>query len=597
MVLSLHHLSARLLIPNAVAVNIHSCSSSSSSFYSNTPERLRTVRTRFFSFFNPFFNGNHQAFHSSVAATGSKNDSFMEYKTRLTPMMKNRLYSCCRHGISTKFLAKPQNFRLFATTAVANSEQCLTKDTPEQLFPPKSLHSEVTDDLCTQLQLQCATAVYVHLPFCRRRCHYCDFPIIPVGELINSRHVSERMEDYVTLLCKEITIAASSFHSSTRIEKQHKTSWSSIPESETGTDRKNQLRTVFFGGGTPSLIPPVLLEKVLNCLRNNFGSFAPDAEISMEMDPGTFDEEKLKSFLDAGINRVSLGVQSFQSNLLKACGRAHGLTEIDFAIKTLQGAGVRNWSMDLISSLPGQTMADWRDSLEKAIATEPNHISVYDLQIEEGTAFGRWYQPGQKPLPSDDMSAEMFQTASSILRSAGYGHYEISNYSKPGFECRHNLVYWQNQPYFGFGLGSTSYVDSQRFSRPKKLGEYAKWVTEYETRGGNIDWPKDSPEDLLFDGLMLGLRLANGIEVEKIKTTFGEGTLVDVVHGLLESARLGNVLFLDKSGSLVSSQEALLEIDSRIINPRICRIRLSDPDGFMLSNDVIAGLFSTLPKE
>lgn len=219
----------------------------------------------------------------------------------------------------------------------------------------------------TELHKLPPTSAYVHLPFCRKRCHYCDFPIIALGSsssLQQSLDHDPRMVNYIQTLCREIN-ATPCF-----------------------LDHLNPpLETVFFGGGTPSLVPPGLVSQVLESLSSKFG-LCLDAEISMEMDPGTFDAEKMKEMIKLGVNRVSLGVQAFQEDLLRACGRAHGVNEVYEAFEILKSCQVDNWSMDIISSLPHQTSKMWEETLRLTIQAQPPHISVYDLQVEQDTKFG-----------------------------------------------------------------------------------------------------------------------------------------------------------------------------------------------------------------
>lgn len=209
------------------------------------------------------------------------------------------------------------------------------------------------------------SSAYVHLPFCRKRCHYCDFPIVALGSASTQTQNDPRVSNYIQWLCREINATK-------------------IDEENTNTP----LQTVFFGGGTPSLVPPTMVSSVLETLRNKFG-LSQSAEISMEMDPGTFDYKKMQEMMLLGVNRVSLGVQAFQEKLLRSCGRAHGLKEVHEAIDIVKSCGVENWSIDLIASLPHQTSDMWEESLRLAIEAQPTHVSVYDLQIEQGTKFGR----------------------------------------------------------------------------------------------------------------------------------------------------------------------------------------------------------------
>lgn len=419
-----------------------------------------------------------------------------------------------------------------------------------------------------------ASSVYVHIPFCRRRCFYCDFPIVAVGERTdtNKAHMDAGMTDYVDLVCREIRLAAK-------------------------VNSSKPLQTVFFGGGTPSLLPPPLLLRIIDTLHEHFG-IDSGAEISMEMDPGTFDVHSLRQLMDGGLSRVSMGVQSFQGALLESCGRSHGLSEVYEAIEAIHASGLNNWSLDLISSLPHQSLQDWEHSINEAVKASPAHVSVYDLQIEEGTLFNKWYKPGQSPLPSDDNAAEFYRMASAKLQDAGFAHYEISNYAKEGFQCRHNLVYWNNLPYFAFGLGSTSYIGGRRFSRPRKFKQYREFVEQFESSGGVIECPQDSTEDRALDVIMLSLRLARGLDIQAFSQRFGAGLSTLVCKALLPFVSSGHVVFLNADGDILDTEviKALVQ-DSRVFGlSRLSYVRLTDPNGFLLSNEVIASIFSALPS-
>ena len=325
------------------------------------------------------------------------------------------------------------------------------------------------------MEFNTPNAAYLHIPFCRRRCFYCDFPISVVGDQRNGSN-SGTIVQYVEKLSEEID--------------------RSINFSE-------PLRTVFFGGGTPSLLSDSQLNQILERLDRQFGILA-DAEISMEIDPGTFDLSKIKGFKSAGVNRISLGVQAFQSDILKACGRTHTVEDVYTSIDLIHQAGVENFSLDLISGLPHQTIENWQNSLERAIALSPTHLSTYDLTIEPQTPFGKQLQPGEKPLPSDELTADLYRFAQRTLTNAGFEHYEISNYAKPGYQCQHNRVYWENRSFYGFGMGATSYLNGDRVSRPRTLREYYEW----------IEAPHPTSEiskiECLLDSLMVGLRLKRG---------------------------------------------------------------------------------------
>jgi len=393
------------------------------------------------------------------------------------------------------------------------------------------------------------TAAYVHIPFCRRRCYYCDFPISVLGDSRRGEE-SGSVRQYVAWVQREIT----------------------------ATPPGPPLRTIFFGGGTPSLLDGSQLALLLHSLRDRFG-FEPDIEISMEMDPGTFTLEQLDHYRQLGVTRVSLGVQSFQDEQLQVCGRTHRCAHIEQAIDWLRAVNIPSWSLDLMSGLPGQTLAGWQETLAVAIAYGPPHLSVYDLTLEPGTAFYRWYRPGQGPLPSDEATAAMYRLTRQILVGAGYQHYEISNYAQPGYHCRHNRVYWQNRAYYGFGMGATSYVQGQRISRPRTRRQYYGWLQQYEAQAGQCSEPPTSRQDQLLETLMLGLRLAEGVAIAPLISLAGD-SLVPTLNRCLTP-------YLDRGWVLIEG-----ETKDSIRNDS--HIRLQDPEGFLRSNTILATLFAAL---
>ncbi|MCO5592769.1 hypothetical protein L7F22_046772 [Adiantum nelumboides] len=473
----------------------------------------------------------------------------------------------------------PRNNKLLEGSAYVDTELG-----PEEKKPPLGLHRDDAHVRRTELP----SSAYVHLPFCKRRCFYCDFAIVAVGERnkTNAAHIDSTMDSYVNSLRAEITATLKMYPEL-------------IP-----------LKTLFFGGGTPSLLPAHHLLEIIEIFERSCG-FEINAEVSMEMDPGTFDRAKMKEFLNCGVNRVSLGVQAFNDEFLKSCGRSHGLQDVYESIDIIYDLGVQNWSLDLISSLPHQTLQRWEESLQKAIELGPAHISVYDLQIEEGTKFGNWYKPGQHPLPNEDNSAAFYRLASSLLKKAGYEHYEISNYAKPGFQCRHNLVYWKNQPYYGFGLGATSYVHGNRLSRPRKWKEYADFVElSIKVQQQNISSVQSASSpahesvmenvvDRLCDTIMLSLRLACGLDLHCISHTFGHEWCLRVCESFTPFVNSGHAIALD-SNSRPMPPDIFSEVISQGLpfhaSREITFIRLADPEGFLLSNEIISSLFSALPS-
>ena len=386
-------------------------------------------------------------------------------------------------------------------------------------------------------------SAYIHIPFCRRRCFYCDFPIAVAGDRARGE-TSPRMQTYVETVCREI---------------------------EATPVLGGALETVFFGGGTPSLLSAAQVEQIIDALSAKFGITA-NAEISMEMDPGTFTREHLQMLQQSGLNRVSLGVQSFQDEQLEACGRTHRRQDIEQAVNDLITVGIPVWSLDLISGLPHQTLVDWEKNLERAIALAPQHISVYDLTVESGTVFDRRYVAGQSPLPTDEATTQMYRTAQAQLTQAGYEHYEISNYAQPSYQCQHNRVYWENRSYYGFGMGAASYTNQQRFHRPRTTHEYQQWVEGYCQAAGKLECALTSPTEQWLDQLMLGLRLAEGIGLQWLTEEFGSDWVNQLNDSLALYVQKGWVQFEEAPSS---------------------RVRLTDPEGFLFSNVVLVTLFET----
>jgi putative oxygen-independent coproporphyrinogen III oxidase len=394
-----------------------------------------------------------------------------------------------------------------------------------------------------------ATAAYIHIPFCRRRCFYCDFPIAVVGDRRWGGN-SLAIQTYVEVIQQEISLTMEQ-----------------LPAHPTPLD------TVFFGGGTPSLLTPGQLESILAHLDRGWG-LAEGSEISLEIDPGTFSLEQLRGYQAAGVNRFSLGVQAWQQPLLETCGRSHGVDDIRRAIDCLHQAEVTNWSLDLISGLPQQTPDQWQASLELTLAAAPTHVSVYDMILEAGTVFDRRHAHNSLVLPTPEITAAMYRQAQAVLTAAGYHHYEISNYARGGYACRHNQVYWHNQPYYGFGLGAASYLGGTRFTRPRYRDAYRDWVT------GGAGIPDDpvSEIDRFLETLMLGLRTAEGLDIAKLIADFGE----------VQWPRAWDQLRRYEPHWVVITPP-------RAVCPRSGRLHLTDPEGFLYSNQILAAVFTIAP--
>lgn len=353
------------------------------------------------------------------------------------------------------------------------------------------------------------------------------------------------------------------------------------------------LETVFFGGGTPSLLSVPQLEAILHALDQRFG-IAPAAEISMEMDPATFDRVHLEGYRAAGINRVSLGVQAFQDEILAASGRFHRRGDIFRAVELLQQAQIANVSFDLMSGLPHQTPADWQDSLEQAIALHPTHLSHYDLIVEPQTAFSRYFTPGKAPLPSDEATAEMYRTAQAMLTASGYDHYEICNYAKPGYQARHNLTYWQAQPCYGFGMGATSYLNHQRIDRPRTQRTYRQWVADFVGRAGHTQDPVLPLSERVLESIMVGLRLKQGISLEGVYQAYGEAGIARLSAAISPHIR-SRWVTVESADSAQGNLQSDLQGDSNVTKLKpTSRLRLNDPEGFLMSNIVIVDAFNAL---
>ncbi len=411
-------------------------------------------------------------------------------------------------------------------------------------------------------EVQAPRAVYVHVPFCRRRCFYCDFPISVVGDRLVGES-SGMMAEYVGWLIREINL-----------------------ERNRGLDLS--LKTVFFGGGTPSLLSPGQVKEILAALEQKFG-FDAEIEISMEVDPGTFDLGRLQSWMRSGVNRFSLGVQAFQDELLAACGRSHRLKDVWKSVEYFRSAGVENWSLDLMSGLPGQTLPMWAESLELAVQTGSSHLSVYDLTVEPETVFGKRDARGVLDVPLEEDVVEMYRSTALRFAAAGFGRYEVSSYAREQrFECRHNRVYWEGLPFYGFGMGATSFVDGVRFSRARTRSEYFAWVGEKSSADHNLgghaaDEPPPNPQfwgdrtvnrerEIFLERVMMGLRLVKGIEIAPLVDRFGPALVAESVEVL---------------GQFVETGLVVMETGW---------VRLSDPDGLLMSNVVLVKLFEVMEK-
>ena len=319
--------------------------------------------------------------------------------------------------------------------------------------------------------------LYIHIPFCVKKCEYCDFISFP--------GYRERFEEYVDTLLNEM--------------KEY---------------RGATLDTVFIGGGTPSVLPPFLIEELCGAVKDNF-NITMDCEWTAEANPGTLTGEKIQSMLDGGINRISLGVQSFNDRELRAAGRIHSAETAYNTVLKLSKAGFKNISIDLMESLPYQTPESFKQSLETAVSLPINHVSVYSLIIEDGTPIKEKYDKGIYSMPDEDSDRAMYHYTKSFLAKHGFHRYEISNYAMEGYKSRHNLKYWSCDEYIGIGTAAASYLDGARYVNTCDLEEYMSG----SYRNGNKDVL--TREDMMGEFMMLGLRKTEGISAAEFAGRFG----------------------------------------------------------------------------
>ena len=341
-------------------------------------------------------------------------------------------------------------------------------------------------------------AVYVHIPFCLSKCNYCDFNTY--------EGIESLMPSFVNALSSEIGLWG------TRLSRP-------------------DVSTVFFGGGTPSYLPAESITLLSERLREAT-NIVPGAEITLEANPDDVNAEKADAWLGAGFNRISIGVQSFDDQILHALSRRHDSDQARLAVATARSAGFENISIDLMFGLPNQSLTVWEHSLKRAIELETDHLSLYGLQIEPGTPLQRDVERGTVPTPDNDLAADMYEMAMDYLSKTGYEHYEISNWCKPGFRSRHNLAYWLNQPYLGVGPGAHSSMMDRRFANMKSPRRYISAIASASLSDEVVDAPVEqgeiavdfvevtSFEMAMSETMMLGMRLSEGMSEIRVPTSF-----------------------------------------------------------------------------
>ncbi len=390
-------------------------------------------------------------------------------------------------------------------------------------------------------------SLYLHFPFCVRKCRYCDFLSFPAGE--------DARDAYLERLKEEIMWQAGIY------------------------GKEYEISTIFIGGGTPSLMSGRQMSEILDTVRRCFW-INDEAEISVECNPGTVDGRKLSEYAKAGVNRISFGLQSMNDDELRYLGRIHTVREFTGNFDAARRAGFENINVDLMSGLPGQSVASWLDTLRRTAGLYPEHISAYSLIIEEGTPFWDIYadasggdgaktakvpgpgatdRPEVLPLPDEEIDREMYHLTKSVLDGYGYSRYEISNYARDGHECRHNLVYWRRGDYLGLGLGSSSMINNRRFTQTDNMKSYMNEPFGQYVSDEILD-QKSRMEETLF----LGLRCTSGISPKDFERCFGK-TLKSVYGQVIDKYEAMELLVYDEPEDRMYLTERGLDVSNIIM--------------------------------
>lgn len=373
--------------------------------------------------------------------------------------------------------------------------------------------------------------IYIHIPFCKSRCTYCDFN--------TCAHMESHYSAYIESLCKEIRISAKSYLSLS-------------------------IDTIYFGGGTPSYLPGEMIENVLDTVRNNY-HVSPRCEVSLESNPADIQTEKVQIWLQAGVNRISMGMQSADEGELKMLGRRHCMQDVTAAVQCLRSGGLENINLDLMFGLPGQTLESWQRSVQAALDLDPAHLSLYALTVEEGTLLAERIAAGTLPAPDDDLAADMYEWVMNYLEQVGFRQYEISNWAREqnaaDHRCRHNLIYWRNGTYLGFGTAAHSHYDKTRWANTTSIEGYIDALRLVDPKDGGTDtngWIDQrvdlSEEEEMGETAMMGLRLVEeGLQETAFRERFGRSLfdaykeqieeltslgLLEVIHNTQKGIRL-----------------------------------------------------------
>ena len=367
-------------------------------------------------------------------------------------------------------------------------------------------------------------AVYIHIPFCTNKCFYCDFN----SYVLKDQPVMKYLE---------------------ALEREMEYTVTQTPPGE--------IKTIFVGGGTPTVLKPDEMAYFLKTVRTYFPNWSDDIEFSMEANPGTTDLEKMAVMKEGGVNRVSFGVQAFQNELLTGIGRIHNIDDVYRSLENARKTGLTNLSIDLMFGLPNQTVEMLSDSITRALELDLPHYSIYGLKVEENTLFHTMFQKNQLPLPSEDHELQMYLLLMERMKEAGYNQYEISNFAKPGKESRHNITYWRNEDYYGLGAGAHGYVHRQRHMNIRGVNPYNEATEKGLPR---LETFTISKEEAMEDFLMVGLRMLEGVSSTRFEQQFSvklEDIFAKPLHKMLHAGLLeaeGDMYRLSSQGVLYGNE-------------------------------------------
>ena len=370
--------------------------------------------------------------------------------------------------------------------------------------------------------------LYIHIPYCIHKCGYCDFNSHPIKQ--------DEMNHYIDALVAEMKHYAKTYSNT------------------------NIIRTIFLGGGTPTTLTVYQLERILKECVSEF-TVASDAEITIEANPATIDIEQLKSIRQTGYNRISIGVQSFDKAELKLLDRAHGPEEIHSTVDCARKAGFDNLSLDLMFAVPNQSLSSWESNLNKALEKNPEHLSTYNLTIEQGTAFSKLQSNGKLIMPDDDHQLELYKRTIERLTKKGFHHYEISNFARRGKECKHNITYWENKNTLGLGAGASSYMNGTRFKNINLPAHYIRQVKEKKIAVEHSETLE--PRQAMGETIMLGLRLLQGISIHQFEKRF-QISFTNLFRNIISSLKEKELVVIEKD-YLRLSKKGLFIADSVIL--------------------------------